>query len=830
MVETVWQDVRFGARMLTKNPGFTLVAVVSLAMGIGANAAMFSIADGLILRPLAVPASRSLVVVSGRSPDDQVRTASVSVPDYLDLRERARSFQGLVATRGVEAGLGGRRGEPAVGRFGLAVSGNFFEVLKVGAVHGRTFAADEDRVPGRDAVMVLSHDTWTQQFGADPSVVGRTIRLGGHDFTAIGVAPPGFGGLDIFLQPAFYVPLAMTPVLNPAGSPNLLERRDIRTLRVVGRLAPGVSMEQANEDVRLVAEGLARAHPATNEGQGLIVRSEMDARFDNYRPAAMLGVMLMALAVAVLGVACANVAGLLASRAPARQREIAVRLALGGGRSRLFRQLVTESLLMAGLGGALGLLLAYGGVRSFQQFQIASDVGAKLTFVLDRRALVAAFVVAVASALLSGLVPAWRASRSPDLASSLRNASSAPASASRLWGRHGLVAAQVALTLVLLTVAVSFSRRFEAEYSRGPGFRTERLVLMNLDPTLAGYDAPRTDAFLRLLEQRAQALPGVSAASLTSFVPFSFEGDPTTIAPEGFTLPRGRAGIRVPSARIDEDYLDTIGVRVVQGRGFTAADTADAPPVAIVTRGMAQRYWPDADPIGKRMRIGAPDGRWAQIVGVAADSKFQLFASASSDLVYLPRRQYPAGRSTLVVATAGTSAALAEPLRAAVVAIDANVPIRSVRTMEDYYDTSTRNMNVVVVRTVAGMGTMGLLLAVIGTYGLMAYAVSRRTREIGIRMALGALPGSVLGMVLRQGSLPAAFGIAAGLAASVASSRVLDAMFPTTSGDLTTATSSGDLITYLLVLPGVAIVVMVAAYLPARRASRIQPLTALRQD
>ena len=211
MVETVWQDVRFGARMLTKNPGFTLVAVVSLAIGVGANAAMFSIADGMILRPLAVPAARSLVMVSGRSPDEQVRTASVSVPDYLDLRERARTFEGLLATRGVEAALGGRRGEPAVGRFGLAVSANFFEVLKVGAAHGRTFAAGEDRVPGRDAVMVLSHDTWTQQFGADPSVVGRTIRLGGHDFTAIGVAPPGFGGLDIFLQPAFYVPLAMTP-------------------------------------------------------------------------------------------------------------------------------------------------------------------------------------------------------------------------------------------------------------------------------------------------------------------------------------------------------------------------------------------------------------------------------------------------------------------------------------------------------------------------------------------------------------------------------------------------------------------------------------------
>src|SRR5688572_5940602 len=816
----MWQDVRFGARMLARNPGFTLVAVLSLAIGVGANAAMFSVTDGLIFRPLGVPDARSLVTVSGRAPDGRVQAGTVSALDFADLRDRARTFDGLLAATGLEAGIGGRPGQPAVSRFGLAVSGNFFDVMRVRVARGRAFAADEDRVAGRDAVVVLSHTTWTQQFDSDPSLVGRAVRLGPRDFTVIGIAPEGFTGIDIFLEPAFYVPLAMAPALAPPGSPNLLEQRDIRTSRVLGRLAPGASIAQSNEDVRVIAEGLARTYPGTNQAQAFVVRTEMDTRMDNYLPSAMLGVMLLTLAVAVLGVACANVAGLLASRAPARQREIAVRLAMGGSRFRLFRQLLTESLLMASAGGALGVAVAYGGIRSFQQFQITTDVGAKLTFMLDQRALVAALIVAVASALLAGLLPAWRGSRTRDLAPAMRNTSAATSRPSRLWGRHGLVASQIALTLVLLTVAVSFSRRFDAAFENGPGFRTERLVLVNVDPTLASYDVQRTEAFFEQFVRRAASLPGVTAASLTSFVPLSFEGDATIVAPEGFALPEGSRGIRVPSARIGESYLETIGVPVVRGRGFTDADAADTLPVAIITRGMGTRYWPDSDPIGKRMRVGT-DPRWVQIVGVAADSKFRLFVSASADLVYLPRRQHPGGRSTVVVATTGTSASLAEPLRAAVAALDPNVPIRSVRTMEDFYDASSRNFNVVVVRTVAGMGAMGLLLAFVGLYGLMAYAVSRRTREIGIRMALGALPGSVLAMVLRQGAVPTVIGVAGGIAASIAAGRAIDVMFPTEPADLTT---------HLLVVPGVALVAMLAAYVPARRASRIEPLAALRQD
>jgi predicted permease len=532
--------------------------------------------------------------------------------------------------------------------------------------------------------------------------------------------------------------------------------------------------------------------------------------------------MLMALAFAVLLVACANVAGLLASRAPVRAREIALRLAIGGSEFRLFRQLVTESFLIATAGGVLGLALAEGIIRSFRQFQIPSDVGVRLTFELDRRTLVAGFLIALASALLSSLAPAWRASRSRDLTAPLRNTTAPASSRARLWGRHGLVAVQIGLTLVVLTVAVSFYRAFETEYSRGPGFRTDHILLMNLDPTLARYNQQQTDAFFRLLEQQAEALPGVTSVGLTSFVPLSQEAsDQAVVVPEGFEAPEGRDGLAISAARIDEGYLDAIGVRVLRGRGFSSSDTADAPRVAIVNSGMAARYWPDQDPIGKRIRLVTGDGAWLEIVGVSADHKFRLFTPASTDFLYLPRSQNPIGRATILLATEGESAALAAPLREAVLAIDPNVPIRAVRTMEDFYHASAKNLNTVVVRTVAGMGSMGLALAMVGLYGLMAYAISRRTREIGIRMAMGALPASVLRMVLRQGYLPTICGVVLGAAASAASGRLLDAAFPNTSADL---------VTYLLVVPALIAIVMMAAYLPARRATRIDPLRALRQD
>ena len=820
MLETIAQDVRHGIRVLVKNAGTSLIAVLSIAIGVGANTAMFSIADGLIMRPLPVPGADAVITVRTTTPTGQT-TMFVSHPDYVDLRDSIRSFDGLAATQMLAAGLSDVASESAQGVLGIAVSANYFDVLRVQPALGRTFTSEEDRVPGRDPVVVLAHETWTQRFGADPGVVGREIRLSGRPFTVVGVAAEAFTGTDMFVPPAFYVPLAMLPSLTPGSALDQLQRRDLRSLRAVGRLTPGVTVAQAANEVQLLSNSLKQTYPATNEGFGLLLERDIDARFSQLSQLAALAMMLIGLAIAVLLVACANVAGLLTSRAPVRAREIALRLAIGGSRSRLIRQLITEMALVAIAGGIAGLGLGYLGIVSFRALQIPA-MGVRLTYELDARALAVGLVIAGVATLLSSAIPAWRSTRATDLSGTLRNATPAAARSARLWGRHGLVMTQIALTLVVLTLALSFYRAFEKEYSRGPGFRTDHLLLTELDPGLAGYDQARTDRFYQLVRDRVAALPGVRSAALTSFVPLSQSGGGRVNAiPEGVTLPRGARSLPVGAARVDERYLDTIGIPIVSGRGLHATDTADAPRVAVVSSGLAARYWPGQNPLGKRIEIVGPDGGSVEVVGVAADAKFALFTPNSTPFLYLSRLQSSSTRQTLVAQTAAESAAVATLVRDAVAATDRSVPVLSTWTMEAYYYASAKNLNAVVVRTVAGMGAMGLVLALIGLYGLMAYAVSRRTREIGIRMAMGAVPGSVLRLILRQGSLSSVAGIALGVMASVGAGNAIQAFFPNTGASATT---------FLLIVPAVVVVVMLAAYLPARRAALIDPLAALRQD
>ena len=822
-IERLLQDVGHGARMLVKNPGFTLVAVLSIAIGVGANAAMFSVADGLIFRPLAVPDAGGLVVVGTTRPPGGVQYGGLSYPDYVALRDGVRSFSGLAATRTIVASVTRSREEIAQGLMGLAVTTNFFEVLRVRPALGRTFLPLEDRVTGADgAVIVLAHETWTARFGADPAIVGSVIRISGTPFTVVGVTPERFTGTTLYLPPAYYVPLAMLPTIDAQVPADFLDQRGTGTLDAIGRLTPDATVERASDEAGLLARRLQHEYPATNVGLGLHVRGEMTARFEEARAPMVLGAMLIGLAVAVLIVACANVAGLLTSRAPARAREIAVRVAIGGSRARLIRQLITESVLLAAIGGAVGMALGYAGVRSFQAFQPASNVGVRLLFELDQRALTIGLAMAGLSALLASAIPAWRSTRVRDLSGTLRNMTTPVASVSRLWGRHSLVAVQIALTLVLLTVALSFYRAFEVEYGLGPGFHTDRALLTMLDTGLAKYDSERSERFYQQLRERVATLPGVSAAAVTSFVPLTQDGGGgTAIAPEGWELPQGTTSLTVTSARVDERYFDAIGIRVLEGRGIEATDTADSPRVAVVSRGMADRYWPGETAIGRRLRVFGPRPEWVQVVGVAADIKFRLFTPSSTPFFYVPRSQYPSGRATLVVRTQGDSVTAAEPVRHAIIETDREVPILGMHTMEAYYDANARNLNRVIVRTIGIMGAMGLALALIGLYGLMSYAVSRRTREIGIRMAVGGRPSSMLGMILRQGSWPSLAGLAAGVAASVAVGRMISSVFPNTGADL---------VTLGLVVPVVAAVAALAAYVPARRAALIDPLVALRQD
>ena len=826
MLETFWQDVRHGTRMLAKNPGFAAVAILSIALGVGANAAMFSLADALVFRPLQVPRATEIVALSGNNTAVSSNTGfganrNVSYLDYREVRDRSRSFEGLFAYRVVITAFAPRAGDPAAQLLGMGVSSNFFTVLGVPPAIGRMFRDDEDEAPGRDPVVVLSHDSWIERFDSDPAVVGRVVRLGGRDLTVIGVAPASFTGMYLVLHPAYYVPLAMTDLL--AGSPpNVRDNRAVRSVLVKGRLKPGVTIAQAHEEANIIARELERAYPETNRGFGFVVRSDFRARLEERGPSAPGAAMLITLAVVVLLVACANVAGLLISRAPARMRELAVRMAIGGGRGRLVRQLLTEGLLIATGGAIIGFAAGYGVLRLLQSGGVVSDIGVRIDPRLDMRVLSVGLAAAVVSVIASSLLPAWQATRAKDITTSLRPGASSSDQGRRLWGRQGLVVGQVALALMMLIVAVFVYRSFSAAFAT-PGFSTSRMVLVSLSPALTGYDRARTDDLLQQLTERARELPGVRSVGMTSIVPLNQDNrEGQAIVPEGYQLPTGTESITVSSTRIDEGYLDTIGIRLVSGRTFRETDTRDAPLVIVVNQSLAERYWPGQDPIGKRIQLQQPTSRWAEVVGVAADSKYNWIGEASTPFIYLSRRQNGFERGTLLVATTGASTTLVTALRQVLRGLDPTLPTSPVRTMEDFYQGSAVNSVASAIRMVAWMGTIGLVLSLVGLYSLMAYAVARRTREFGVRMAIGAQPRSVQGLVLRHGGWLVLTGVVLGVMGSVAVGGLLRSILPSSAGI--------DLMPYLLVVPALAAVTLAAAYVPARRAARIDPLVALRTE
>ncbi len=825
MLRGILQDLKHGARMLVKDPAFAAIAIVSIAIGVGANAAMFSLADTLVLRPLTIPRAGDIVTVTAVVPQSGFApptSAALSYPDYLDLRDQAQSFASLVAYRLVVTSFASRTGDLPRRLFGVAISGNLFGTLGVQPALGRTFGVEEDRLD-RSPVVVLDHDMWTREFAGDAGVLGRTIRIGGIDMTIAGVMPRGFSGPDQFVLPGYYFPIAHLPRLQSLQADELT-RRDSHNFAVKGFLKPGVSLATASQEAALIAERLRRSYPDTNRNQGLAVRTEFDARVSARPQLAGISAMLITLAALVLFVACANLAGLLSSRAPARSREMALRLAIGAGRLRVMRQLIVEGLLIAVGGGAAGLLVGNGVIAMFQQFEIPTDVPLKLTFELDQRVVVFGAMIAAISSLAASLGPAWQSTR-VDLVTTLKSQAAMDPRRSRVWGRNLLVSGQIALSLMLLTAGVLLYRGFALELGRGPGFRIDHVLLASFDPDLANYDAPRAERFYRDLKDRAQALPGVRSVALTSSPPMdAISIENTPLVPEGFTFPIGTTFVRIRSARVDEGYFQTLGIGIHRGRAFRTSDDAAAPRVAIVNDTFAARYWPSGDAIGRRIRLTDKDGTQAEVVGVAANHKYRGLSEAPVEFVYFPWAQDPANDTTLLVHTTGEPEATAAPLRQAVLGLDSRMPVLAVRTMEGFFQASTVIFSTVIVRIITGMGSMGLALALIGLYGLVAYSVSRRTREIGIRVAVGANPHAVLRMVLRHGLLLALCGTVAGMLGSIVMRGAMRAVFPFED------VANLDSTTYVLVVPALFVITLFAAYVPARRAARIDPLMALRQE
>ncbi len=814
----VFQEIRQAVRLLLKNPGLTVIAGLSLAIGIGVNSALFSITDALLLRPLGITRPGEVVTVATSA--EAFSPGGVSYLDYKDLREKGASFAGLAAYQFYSVGLAPSATDQPQMRLGMLVSDNFFSAMGIEPVLGRVFAPDEAKVSGRDAIAVLSYDQWTTTFGRDPGILGRTIRMNGIDFKIIGVTPESFTGMDLYVHPAFYAPLTMMQRLGTiAGNP--LEDRAIRFLQVKGRLRPGTSREQAQAELIGIGKNLEKAYPATNHNHSIAVQTELQARFQQDPYDSALVTTLMALAGLVLLIACANVANLLLARARSRSREIAIRLAIGAGRWRLLRQLLIESALLSCIGGGLGLAFGYLGIRFLQTIQIPTDLPIVLLIRLDHRVLLFSLCAAVASTLLFGLAPAWQAART-DLIPALRAAGLTASARRRTIGRDVLVIGQVALSLVLLVAAGMLLEGFRKTLVLNPGFRTDHIMTMQFDTRLVRYTPEQSRQFYRNLVDRARALPGVKSATLAEAVPLSPGQSSQIVIPEGYQFPKGQESATEFGEGIDENYLSTMHTELVRGRAFDASDEADTRPVAIVNEAFAAKYWPNQDAIGKRVRIRDGKGPLLEVVGIAKTARYLFIAEPPTPYVYFPYAQQPSGSMSILVETSGDPAGIAAPLRDVVRSLDANVPIYNARTMDNFFQMRAISVMLLILELVSAMGLLGLALALVGLYGLISYSVSRRTQEIGIRMALGANRGNVVTMVLRQGLLLSGLGIGIGFVASLGVRGVL-------SRGLLGLGSSNPAV--LVIVPAALLLVTLAAcYAPALRASRVDPIRSLRYE
>lgn len=824
------KSLRQAFRMLRNNLGFSLVAVCSLAIGIGATSAMFSFADALLLRPLPVYQPGSILAVTMANSSAFGTNNAVSYPDYKDFRDRNRSFDGLAAASYATFGFSPDRAMLPHMKFGLFVSGNFFRVLGVEPAVGRGFRDNEDQAEGRDAVVVLGHDFWMSQFGGSANAIGSKIRLNGIDFTIVGVAPERFTGIDTFLRPALFVPLAMSA---QTGQNNNLTKRDVRWLIVKGRVKPGVSTAQAQADLSAIAAQLERMYPQTNQNQRVQVQTEFQLRAQQSPPNVALVEMLILLSLCVLLVACANVAGLLLSRARVRAKEIAVRLAIGAGRGTLIRQLLLENLLLALIGGVLGIAIAYAGGQYFSRLPIPSDLPIVFTVGIDERVLWFTLCISVLSTVLFGLTPALRATR-PDLVPALKAADADASGPRRLWGRNLIVAGQVALSLLLLIVSAVMLRGFDAQLKQGPGFRTDHLFLTSFDTGLVHYTSEQTRRFYKDFLDRIRAAPGVKSAALASVLPM-IGGESMQFVPEGYQLPHGEQALTAFDTYVSDGYFQTMDIPVLQGRGFLETDRSDSPRVAVVNEQFAKHFWPKGNALGKRFHLKNASGELVQIVGIARVAKYFWIAEPPLDYVYLPYTQSAReGRSALpitfssmsVIAESETADAsgLAPVIRETVRGLDPNMPVYDVRTMQDLYTQRAVKTPDMIADSVAGLGLMGLILATIGLYGLITYSVSRRTREIGIRMAIGADRPNVVRMILKQGLMLSAIGVGVGLVVSFFVCRLI-----TTAIWVANFKATSFAVFAAIALP-LFVITLAATYAPARRASMIDPMQALREE
>jgi len=814
------QDLRYAVRLLVRSPLFALTAIVSLAIGIGANTTIFTIANALLFRPPAGVVDPGRLVDIGRSQDGQ-GFDNGSYPNYLDIRARSTSFDGVYAYRlGAEPmSLGGPDGAERV--FGSMVSQNYFSVLGARAAVGRLFSAIDSEQPGAAPVAVLSHSFWRRRFNGDSALIGQAIRLNGRPFTVVGVAPPEFSGTSV-LTCDLWVPITMIGEVSPRRSGSLLTSRASVWLVMGARLKDGVSAAQAQAELTAIGTSLEREFPVENRGKGLRVAAQSPIP-GNGAPVAAFFAVLMGIVSIVLAIACANVAGVLLARATSRRREIAVRLAIGAGRWRLVRQLLIESMLLFLIGGALGLALARIMTSLLVALLPALPLPVDLSLPLDLRAVAFTIGLSLIAALLAGMAPALQASRAEVVGDLKADALGGP---ERQRLRNAFVVGQVAFSIVLVVAAALFARALNRAGTIDPGFDPAGLELASLDLSLAGYTSETGPAFADQLIQRVRSLPGVEAATLAAMIPLGNGG-------------MGIGALAVPGAQsgqprsfetdwnvVTPGYFAAMRMRLVSGRDFTDADRTGSVPVIIVNQTAARRWWPNEDPIGKTLlqdtgtRAEPGATRTLTVIGVAGDAKYRSLGEEPRAFVFVPISQQFVPRTT-IIARSTNGQRLTAQLRALVAQLNPNLPIVMAQTFDDYSALGLVPQR--VAASVSGsLGLVGLLLAALGIYGVTTYMVASRTREIGVRVALGAQPAAVVGMVLRQGMSLALWGAAIGLALAAAASRLL--------GSLLFGVAPADPLAFggsalLFVVIG-----LVACFVPARRAAQVDAMTALRHD
>ena len=816
-LESIVADIRYSLRALRRQPAFAAVAALSLTLAIGANSAIFSFADALLLRPLPVKDPAALFDVTSTTPDNPFD--GMSFPDYRDLRDKSRSFSGVAAYRLTTLAAAANPAAPAQMRFANLVSDNFFAVAGATPAPGRAFLPGEAAASAQP-VAIVSYDFWRRSYAGERSAIGSPLRLNGIVFTIVGVAPASFTGLDRFIRPSVFVPLAMAQRLDgEAADP--LEDRGRHDLVVKGRLSAGASRKSAQAEVAVIGAALEREYIKTNRNRHMAVRTELQRRIQQSPQLLALAKMLMGLVALILIIACSNVANLLLARGRARSREIAIRLSIGAGRSRVVRQLMTESLIVAMAGGAAGLFVAYGGILLLNMQSVPSDPPFVLGVQLDWRVVQFSLLAALGSCIFFGLAPAWQTART-DFVRALKTGGDGASGTRRTLGRDVLVTGQIALAMVVLIAAGMFLANFRNILAEPPEFRTDHLIGMDTSPAALHYSPEQTQAFYRRLVDRVRTMAGVAGVAMTESLPLSPNQTVVGVAPEGYQFPKGRERTLAFGAAVDAAYFRTMNVEIKRGRAFTDDDRAGSRRVAIVNQYFAKTYWPGQDAIGKRLRVDGMDGAAAEVVGVAKTGHYLSVNEKPAPFMYLPYEQNPRSRMTLIVQSAGDAAALAAPLRDAVRSIDGNVPVFNLRTVATLYESRVTDTWLNYFQMVGTMGCIGLALATTGLYGLVAYTVSRRVKEFGIRVAVGATRRDVVWLVERRGLILAGVGIAVGGALTAAVTPMLAASFP--------GLGVSSPAVYCLVPLVLLAVSAVASYVPARRAAGMDPLRALRNE